>query len=66
MPFQVILMHGGRGRRGAWMLRRTLFGRQILAVGGNERAARLSGVPVERVKRMVYVISGLLRGHRRD
>src|SRR5271165_6065488 len=30
----------------AWALKRTLFGRQILSVGGNERAARLSGVPV--------------------
>ena len=46
----------------AWMLRRTLFGRQILAVGGNERAARLSGVPVDRVKRWVYAISGLCAG----
>ena len=38
------------------------IGRQILAVGGNESAARLSGVPIIRVKRMVYVISGLLAG----
>jgi ribose/xylose/arabinose/galactoside ABC-type transport system permease subunit len=35
----------------AWMLRRTVFGRQILAIGGNERAARLSGMPVASVKR---------------
>ena len=34
----------------------------ILAVGGNERAARLSGVPVDRVKRWVYAISGLCAG----
>jgi galactofuranose transport system permease protein len=46
----------------AWMLRRTLFGRQILALGGNERAARLSGVPVDHVKRWVYAISGLCAG----
>ena len=46
----------------AWMLRRTLFGRQILAVGGNEKAARLSGVPVSQVKRWVYTISGLCAG----
>jgi len=46
----------------AWMVRRTLFGRQILAVGGNERAARLAGAPVARVKRRVYVISGLCAG----
>jgi galactofuranose transport system permease protein len=46
----------------AWMLRRSLFGRQILAIGGNERAARLSGVPVAKVKRWVYCISGLCAG----
>jgi len=46
----------------AWMLRRTLFGRQILAVGGNEKAARLAGIPVASVKRWVYAISGLCAG----
>jgi len=46
----------------AWALKRTLFGRHILAVGGNERAARLAGVPVARVKRWVYAISGLCAG----
>ena len=44
------------------MLRRTVFGRQVLATGGNEAAARLSGVPTARVKLMVYGISGLLSG----
>lgn len=37
---------------------RTPFGRQVYAVGGNERAALLAGVPVRRVKVRVYVISG--------
>lgn len=46
----------------AWLMRRTLFGRQVLAVGGNERAARLAGIPVFPVKRLVYVISGLCAG----
>jgi galactofuranose transport system permease protein len=46
----------------AWVLRRSLFGRQILAIGGNERAARLAGVPVVQVKRWVYCISGLCAG----
>ena len=46
----------------AWVLKRSLFGRQILAIGGNERAARLAGVPVARVKRWVYFISGLCAG----
>lgn len=46
----------------AWVLKRSLFGRQILAIGGNERAARLAGIPVASVKRWVYCISGLCSG----
>lgn len=61
VPFQVILM-AIFVAVAAWALARTLFGRQLLAVGGNESAARLSGVPVRRVKRAVYTISGLLAG----
>jgi ribose/xylose/arabinose/galactoside ABC-type transport system permease subunit len=60
-PFQVLLMAALVVAAG-WMLRRTLFGRQILAVGGNEAAARLGGVPVDWVKRGVYAISGLCAG----
>jgi erythritol transport system permease protein len=37
---------------------RTPFGRQVYAVGGNERAALLSGVRVARIRMSVYVISG--------
>jgi len=37
---------------------RTPFGRRVFAVGGNERAARLSGIRTDRVKIAVYVISG--------
>ncbi len=40
----------------------TTFGRYVLATGGNESAARLAGVQVNRVKRTVYVVSGLLSG----
>ncbi len=46
----------------AWMLKRTRFGRHIVAVGSNEQAARLCGVPVERVKLAVYVLAGLFMG----
>jgi ribose transport system permease protein len=60
-PFQVWLM-AIIIVAAAWMLRKTVFGRQILAVGGNDRAARLSGIPVASVKRRVYLISGLLSG----
>jgi len=61
VPFQVFLMLMVVVFT-AWLLRRTVFGRQVLAVGGNEKAARLAGVPVTRVKLLVYMFSGLLAG----
>ncbi|SMB97707.1 ABC transporter permease [Deinococcus hopiensis] len=45
-----------------WVIRSTLFGRYVVAVGGNPEAARLSGVPVVRTKVIVYTISGMLAG----
>ncbi len=45
-----------------WVVTRSIFGRQLLAVGGNERAARLSGIPVHRVKIGAYVICAGLSG----
>lgn len=42
----------------AYVAQRTPFGRKVYAVGGNERAAALSGVRVDRVKIAVYMISG--------
>jgi len=42
------------------LLRKTRFGRYVYAVGGNEEAARFSGLPVKRVKRTAYIISGTL------
>ncbi len=42
----------------AIVLTRTRFGRYVLAIGGNEEAARLAGVNVALVKTFVYVISG--------
>ena len=45
-----------------FVLRATIFGRHVVAVGGNEAAARLSGVSVNRTKIMVYALSGLLAG----
>ncbi|MBA3642482.1 MAG: ABC transporter permease [Chloroflexia bacterium] len=61
IPFQAILMIAVVALAG-WALRSTSFGRYILAIGGNEAAARLAGVPVKRVKLAVYAISGLLAG----
>ncbi len=45
-----------------WLVNRTIWGRYLLAVGGNERAARLSGGPVRRVKIGAYVICATLAG----
>ena len=61
IPFQVYIM-AVIVVIAAWVLQKTVFGRQVLAVGGNEAAARLAGVPVRRVKRLVYVVSGLCAG----
>lgn len=47
----------------SWLiLRRTVLGVQIYAVGGNPEAARLSGIKVWKVLLFVYAISGLLAG----
>jgi inositol transport system permease protein len=44
------------------MLNNTRFGRHIYALGGNEQAARISGINISRVKIGVYTIAGLLAG----
>jgi len=44
------------------ILNKTILGRYIYAVGGNEQAARASGINVSQVKIAVYSISGLLAG----
>jgi ribose transport system permease protein len=40
------------------VVRKTRFGRYVYAVGGNERAAKLSGLNVKRIKLLVYTIAG--------
>ncbi len=47
---------------GALLLNRTRFGRHVLAIGGNEEAARLAGIPVGRTLVVVYAMSGALAG----
>jgi ribose/xylose/arabinose/galactoside ABC-type transport system permease subunit len=47
---------------GGVVLQRTPFGMRLFAVGGNEDAASLMGLPVARTKTSVYVVSGLLAG----
>lgn len=43
-----------------FVLHRTYFGRSILAVGQNEKAAHLAGIPVERTRFMTYVMCAVL------
>jgi len=45
---------------GVILLRYSRFGRHVLAVGGNEEASRLMGLPVDRIKLGVYTLSGAL------
>src|SRR5260370_8540526 len=47
---------------GSIILNFTSTGRTVLAIGGNEDASRLMGLPVDRVKFLVYVPSGALAG----
>jgi ribose transport system permease protein len=59
IPIPVIVMMAGGVI--AWLfLNQVVTGRYIYAIGSNETAARLSGVPVERVKCLVYSISGFM------
>jgi ribose transport system permease protein len=46
----------------AVLLRLTVFGRHVYAVGSNEATARLCGVNVARTKLLVYTLAGLLTG----
>ncbi|TFH71846.1 ABC transporter permease [Cellulomonas sp. HD19AZ1] len=46
----------------SWVARRTVLGRRIVAVGGNETAAALAGIPVRRTITTVYVVAAALAG----
>lgn len=61
IPFQVLVMIIV-ALFFVWLVRGTIFGRQVVATGGNEPAARLAGIPVARVKLSVYIIMGILAG----
>ncbi|WP_280770639.1 ABC transporter permease [Salipaludibacillus daqingensis] len=58
IPFPVILMLGIIAVM-YWVLKNTTFGRNIYAVGGNEEAARLSGINVTKIKISVYALTGM-------
>lgn len=59
VPTTVMLIIGAVG---AFVFTRTVFGRRIFAIGGNETAAKYAGVPVGRSKILVFTIAGLLAG----
>ena len=42
------------------LLNRTTYGRNTLAIGGNEEAARLAGIAVDRIKITIFVVQGLV------
>ena len=46
----------------AFVMRHTIFGRHIYAIGGNERASEISGIKVNKVKLLVYTLAGTLAG----
>lgn len=45
-----------------WVLSKTVFGRRVYAIGGNETAAHLAGVPVDRVRIGAYAMNGFCVG----
>ncbi|MFD1433788.1 ABC transporter permease [Kroppenstedtia eburnea] len=47
---------------GHFVLRRTVFGRYVYAIGSNEEAARLSGIPTALHKTMIYTLCGMFAG----
>ncbi|RKS80415.1 ribose transport system permease protein [Motilibacter peucedani] len=47
---------------GWWLLNRTAFGQAVQTIGGSDTAAELMGLPVKRVKVLVYVLSGFCAG----
>ena len=61
IPIPVIIMAVVMGL-GGFILKKTFFGRYFYAVGGNEEAAKLSGIDVKRVKYLVYTLSGFFAG----
>jgi ribose transport system permease protein len=59
-PIPVPVIIAALGFAFLWvLLNRTRFGTYIYAIGGNEQAARLAGIPVSRVKIAIYAISSL-------
>ncbi len=47
---------------GSFILNKSFFGRYFYAIGGNEDAAELSGIRVNRMKYLIYALSGFFAG----
>lgn len=45
-----------------FLLNRTTFGRNTLAIGGNKEAARLAGIRVDRIKIIIFTLQGFMAG----
>lgn len=58
VPFQVVVM-ALLFLLAAWVMRSTVFGRSVYAIGGNAQASRLAGLPVRGLQMAVYLLSGL-------
>lgn len=59
VPVIFMLLIAGAG----WFtLSRTVFGRRVFAIGGNETAARYAGIPVGKIKIIVYTLMGAMAG----
>ncbi|HOX11706.1 MAG TPA: ABC transporter permease [Spirochaetia bacterium] len=61
VPF-MFLVTGLLALAAYWLMKRTVYGRSLTAVGQNVEAAALSGIRVRRVQLAAYVISGLFSG----
>jgi ribose transport system permease protein len=61
VPLAALIALTGYGLFG-FLLKRTALGTHIYALGGNEEAALLSGIPVQPLKILVYSLNGLLAG----
>lgn len=59
VPMLIMLAVAGAG---VFVLTRMVFGRRVFAIGGNEIAARYAGVPVGRVKIVMFTLCGALAG----
>jgi D-xylose transport system permease protein len=61
VPFALLLVVGALLAL-TFLAKRTTFGRHVYAVGGNAEAARRAGINVQRIRILVFMISGLMAG----